>query len=166
MKNKNKGNHTWQGGVQELFLAAPEVLSMVDPITKLYPFQLAAIPVQENLLIDVGTIVDLIRQRPELLQETLEKEEEGDGDEGEDSLVPSLVDSRSNSKHAVVPAPASKQTSLHLSRQEDERTLLIGLGVVVAVGAGLWCWTKHHHNHPILSEEDTYTAPGRYSFRY
>ena len=59
--------HTWEGGVQELFEAAPGILSAREPLTQLYPFQLAAVPVQENLTVDVTTIWELLRRRTELL---------------------------------------------------------------------------------------------------
>jgi hypothetical protein len=59
--------HTWEGGVRELFQAAPEMLSVQDPVTLLYPFQLAAIPFRDNLVVDTGTILQLMKQRPDLL---------------------------------------------------------------------------------------------------
>mgnify|MGYP005855895967 CR=1 FL=1 len=60
--------HTWEGGVQELFMAAPELLSVRDPVTKLYPFQLAAIPVGDTLVVNATTIWELLRLQPELLE--------------------------------------------------------------------------------------------------
>lgn len=59
--------HTWAGGVQDLFEAAPGILSIRDPLTQLYPFQLAAVPVLENLTVDITTIWELLRRRTELL---------------------------------------------------------------------------------------------------
>jgi hypothetical protein len=59
--------HTWEGGVRELFQAEPGMLGVRDPVTRLYPFQLAAIPFRDNLVVDTGTIFQLLRQRPDLL---------------------------------------------------------------------------------------------------
>jgi hypothetical protein len=58
--------HSWSGGVQELFLAAPHVLLVQDPWTKLYPFQLAAIPVRDTV-VELDTIYHLLRARPDVL---------------------------------------------------------------------------------------------------
>jgi hypothetical protein len=58
--------HSWSGGVQELFLAAPHVLLVQDPWTKLYPFQLAAIPVRDTV-VELDTIYHLLRARPDIL---------------------------------------------------------------------------------------------------
>jgi len=59
--------HTWAGGVQDLFQAAPELLSVRDPVTQLLPFQLAAVPVRNNLTVDITTIWELLRHQPEQL---------------------------------------------------------------------------------------------------
>ena len=59
--------HTWAGGVQDLFHAAPEIVTTPDPYTKLYPFQLAAIPVRETE-VDLDTIYCLLRSRPEVMK--------------------------------------------------------------------------------------------------
>ncbi|CAJ1934507.1 unnamed protein product [Cylindrotheca closterium] len=58
--------HCWSEGVSDLFRAAPEVLSRPDPVTKLYPFQLAAIPSGDTSP-DLDTVFCLLRSRPDLL---------------------------------------------------------------------------------------------------
>ena len=58
--------HTWDGGVECLFRAAPEVVLKLDPVTKLYPFQLAAIPIRDNK-VDLDTIYMLLRSHPDVL---------------------------------------------------------------------------------------------------
>jgi hypothetical protein len=153
--------HTWEGGVQELFWAAPEVLSLRDPVTQLYPFQLAAIPVQENLAVDVSTIVDLLRQRPDLIEEASSSERPQRHEENNEPEEVLVVDATTVAVSESKPTKASQEFGLHLSRQEDESTLLFGLVVVVAVGAGLWCWAKHHHPPTmtaVSSQEETYTT--------
>ena len=59
--------HTWEGGVQDLFHAAPHVLTIPDPFTRLYPFQLAAIPVGDTI-VDLDTIYHLLRAQPDVLR--------------------------------------------------------------------------------------------------
>jgi hypothetical protein len=58
--------HTWDGGVKKVFYAAPSVLLVTDPVTNLYPFQLAAIPVRDTP-VDLDTIFHLLRQEPAVL---------------------------------------------------------------------------------------------------
>lgn len=58
--------HTWKGGVQELFYAAPRVLLVPDPLTKLYPFQLAAVPSGDST-VDLDTVYLLLRAQPDVL---------------------------------------------------------------------------------------------------
>ena len=58
--------HTWFGGIKELFFAAPSVLLEADPVTKLYPFQLAAIPIRDTQ-VDLDTIFHLLREQPAVL---------------------------------------------------------------------------------------------------
>jgi hypothetical protein len=58
--------HTWSGGIECLFRAAPEILLMPDPLSKLYPFQLAAIPVRDNH-VNLDTIYMLLRSQPDVL---------------------------------------------------------------------------------------------------
>jgi hypothetical protein len=60
--------HKWDGGVKELFQRAPEVLLISDPITGVYPFQLAAIPVRDTL-VDLDTVFHLLRAQPSGLNE-------------------------------------------------------------------------------------------------
>lgn len=59
--------HTWSGGVDCLFHAAPELVFVPDPTTKLYPFQLAAVPVGDNL-VELDTIYHLFRSQPDVLE--------------------------------------------------------------------------------------------------
>ena len=62
--------HRWEGGVQELCQVAPDVLSIRDPVTLLYPFQLAAISHQDKWVEeDMETIFQLLRHCPELVME-------------------------------------------------------------------------------------------------
>ena len=58
--------HTWSGGIECLFRAAPEVLLTPDPVTRLYPFQLASVPVRDNQ-VDLDTIYMLLRSQPDVL---------------------------------------------------------------------------------------------------
>ena len=58
--------HCWTGGIRELLLAAPDVLTIRDPITKLYPFQLAAVPVGETT-VELDTVYMLLRCQPTLI---------------------------------------------------------------------------------------------------
>lgn len=65
--------HMWSGGVKELFYAAPDVVMIQDPITMLYPFQLAAVLHRgesndtSSSSVDLETIYHLLRSRPEIL---------------------------------------------------------------------------------------------------
>jgi hypothetical protein len=59
--------HTWKGGVQELFHAAPQVLLMPDPLTKLYPFQLAAVLPSGDITVELDTVYLLLRAQPDVL---------------------------------------------------------------------------------------------------
>ena len=58
--------HTWDGGVECLFRAAPEVVMVLDPVTKLYPFQLAAVPIRDSN-VDLNTVYMLLRSHPDVL---------------------------------------------------------------------------------------------------
>jgi hypothetical protein len=58
--------HIWDGGIQDLFHAAPEILLVADPLTKLFPFQLAAIPVRDTK-VELDTIYHLLRSQPDVL---------------------------------------------------------------------------------------------------
>lgn len=58
--------HLWSGGVAELFQAAPNIVLRQDPVTCLYPFQLAAMP-SGDTTVDLETIYQLLRSRPEIL---------------------------------------------------------------------------------------------------
>ena len=58
--------HTWLGGVKEVFENAPEATYQVDPVTHFYPFQLAAIPVREQAAVDLDTIFCLLRVQPDV----------------------------------------------------------------------------------------------------
>jgi hypothetical protein len=49
-----------------LLHASPEVLSVPDPFTKLYPFQVAAIPVGDTT-VELDTIYHLLRSKPDVL---------------------------------------------------------------------------------------------------
>jgi hypothetical protein len=68
--------HLWSGGVEELFRAAPDVVLRIDPPTSLYPFQLAAIP-SGDTTVDLETIYQLLRSRPEVLNRFCLKREGG-----------------------------------------------------------------------------------------
>lgn len=64
--------HTWKGGVQELFYAAPRILLVPDPVTKLYPFQLAAAAVpsssgEHTTTVELDTVYLLLRAQPDVL---------------------------------------------------------------------------------------------------
>jgi hypothetical protein len=61
--------HQWlTGGVKELFEGAPEAISLPDPVTCLYPFQLAAIPIRETTVC-LDTIYHLLRAQPAVLEQ-------------------------------------------------------------------------------------------------
>jgi hypothetical protein len=55
--------HQWKTGVQELFEGAPEAISLPDPVTRVYPFQLASIPIRSTT-VDLDTIYHLLRAQP------------------------------------------------------------------------------------------------------
>lgn len=60
--------HTWSGGVDCLFQASPRVLVLRDPVTKLYPFQLASAPMRlDPEGVDLDTIYLLLRSQPDVL---------------------------------------------------------------------------------------------------
>lgn len=48
-------------------LSLYQVISISDPVTRLYPFQLASIPVRDTK-VDLDTIFLLLRSQPDLLQ--------------------------------------------------------------------------------------------------
>lgn len=56
--------HTWSGGIADLVAAAPSVLLRRDPVTKLYPFQIAA---TSSTNADLDTIYNLLRIQPEVM---------------------------------------------------------------------------------------------------
>lgn len=58
--------HTWENGVQRLFEAFPEAALVVDPKTKLLPFQTAAIPVGQSTA-SLDTIFRLLLAEPHVL---------------------------------------------------------------------------------------------------
>ena len=55
-------NKRWDEGLQHLIWAAPQALETRDPVTRMYPFQLAAIYVE-----DIDTIYRLVRSLPQNL---------------------------------------------------------------------------------------------------
>jgi hypothetical protein len=59
--------HMWTSGVEDLVCSAPAVLLLRDPLTKLYPFQLAAIPSGDTANVDLGTIYELLRAQPQVM---------------------------------------------------------------------------------------------------
>ncbi|KAG7374443.1 hypothetical protein IV203_013538 [Nitzschia inconspicua] len=72
-----RNRHTWSGGVEDLVGAAPGVLLKRDPVTNLYPFQLAATPFGSSTTVDLDTIYRLLRTQPEvvyLMERTPQKE--------------------------------------------------------------------------------------------
>jgi hypothetical protein len=61
------GRHQWKTGVKELFEGAPEAIFLPDPVTRVYPFQLASIPVRSTA-VDLDTIYNLLRVQPPALE--------------------------------------------------------------------------------------------------
>jgi hypothetical protein len=61
------GRHQWKTGVKELFEGAPEAISLPDPVTRVYPFQLASIPIRSTA-VDLDTIYHLLRAQPAVLE--------------------------------------------------------------------------------------------------
>ena len=65
--------HTWKEGIHELWRAAPDVLAVTDPITDLYPFQLAALHEEpqddydDEQETDLDTVFCLLRASPAVL---------------------------------------------------------------------------------------------------
>jgi hypothetical protein len=59
--------HQWMTGVKELFEGAPEAISLPDPVTSVYPFQLASIPIRSTA-VDLDTIYHLLRSQPDVLE--------------------------------------------------------------------------------------------------
>jgi hypothetical protein len=59
--------HQWKTGLQELFEGAPEAISLPDPVTRVYPFQLASIPIRSTM-VDLDTIYHLLRTQPAVLE--------------------------------------------------------------------------------------------------
>jgi hypothetical protein len=61
--------HVWAGGVKNLVDAAPGTMLLRDPVTKLYPFQLAAIPSGDTTTstVDLDTIYELLRAQPQVM---------------------------------------------------------------------------------------------------
>lgn len=55
-------NKTWDDGLQHLIWAAPQALETRDPVTRMYPFQLAALYVD-----DIDTVYRLVRSFPQNL---------------------------------------------------------------------------------------------------
>ena len=64
--------HTWSRGVQDIFLAAPEILLIRDPLTKLFPFQLSAAPIHDGKDVDLETLYKLLRSRPDIINYCLQ----------------------------------------------------------------------------------------------
>ena len=61
--------HTWSNGIQDIFLASPQLLVVRDPYTGLFPFQLAGIPINEKPCDtdNLETIYQLLRARPDVI---------------------------------------------------------------------------------------------------
>lgn len=62
--------HSWTRGIEDVFLAAPEVLLARDPFTRLFPFQLAGVPITEEKSSDVDvleTVYQLLRTQPDVI---------------------------------------------------------------------------------------------------
>jgi hypothetical protein len=59
--------HNWTGGVEDLVGAAPGILLIRDPVTKLYPFQLAAAASSDTATVDLDTIYELLRAQPQVM---------------------------------------------------------------------------------------------------
>ena len=62
--------HAWEGGIRDIFLAAPEILSVRDPISGLFPFQLAALPAVAKISKEMDsfeTSYRLLRARPDII---------------------------------------------------------------------------------------------------
>ncbi|MGK3736181.1 MAG: hypothetical protein ACI8RD_007153, partial [Bacillariaceae sp.] len=66
--------HTWSRGVQDIFLAAPEIVLIRDPSTKLFPFQLSAVPILDgnDNGVDLETVYKLLRSRPDVINYCLQ----------------------------------------------------------------------------------------------
>jgi hypothetical protein len=63
--------HQFKTGVKELFEGAPEAISLPDPVTRVYPFQLASIPIRSTT-VDLDTIYHLLRAQPAVLEAALQ----------------------------------------------------------------------------------------------
>ena len=59
--------HQWDEGVRELFRAYPQAIGSPDPVSKLWPFQLAAIPVGESQA-SLDTVLELLLAEPNVLE--------------------------------------------------------------------------------------------------
>ncbi len=67
--------HSWSHGIEAIFLAAPETLTVRDSCTGLFPFQLAAIPVEGEFWFGIDnleTVYQLLRARPDVISELQE----------------------------------------------------------------------------------------------
>ena len=49
-----------------MFHAAPHTLLIQDPVTNLFPFQLAAVPVRDTV-VELDTVYELLRAQPDVL---------------------------------------------------------------------------------------------------
>jgi len=118
--------HSWESGVKELFQKAPDILSIRDPVTQLLPFQLAAIPVRDNLPVDLTTIFRLLRHQPELLESA---------NNSTDDTIPGSEPSRE-----LGMSPYEHNSILQLKETEEKQKLDSSWSISAAVGRGISWW--------------------------
>jgi hypothetical protein len=85
--------HQWETGVKELFEGAPEAIALPDPVTGVYPFQLASIPIRSTA-VDIDTIYHLLRSQPVVLEEAAAAVRDTKPHSNEDIAL--LLDHRNN----------------------------------------------------------------------
>ena len=97
--------HSWSHGIEALFLAAPETLAVRDSHTGLYPFQLAAIPVEGEFWFGIDnleTVYQLLRARPDVIFELQEAGNASAKNGAEEGKKRRMLFEENPSKHIIV----------------------------------------------------------------
>ncbi len=97
--------HSWSHGIEELFLAAPETLVVRDSRTRLFPFQLAAIPVEGEFWFGIDnleTVYQLLRARPDAISLLQQVGNASTKNNSEERKKRRMLFEEKPSKHAIV----------------------------------------------------------------
>jgi hypothetical protein len=117
--------HTWHGGVRELFECAPEAMHVVDSVQGLYLFQMAAAPMMMmgghssircgDDSVDLDSIYHLLRAEPAALEDTVRTARQAEMDWANHKIVPTQNrhEYEVDSKNSPIFKKKQQETELH-----------------------------------------------------